>query len=170
MLVSLAPNLAGSVCVGGWIHKKQCGDVQHGRNSTLLDNFSCQTAVLSEGGVWCLLQRPMLHRPDPRAPGPLDCRASWKDDSWFNTWSRGGESPGLWSVRRRPSCVPVRPDSLSEPPVQSWLYFRYRWCSCLSRVHPVGLSSFLHFIAPSLDMGRSALNGLSSELWFGQVS
>lgn len=72
MLVSLAPHLAGRVRVGGRSHKEQCGDVQRAPDSTPLANFYCQTALLSEGRVWWLLQRPVLHRPAAWARGPLD--------------------------------------------------------------------------------------------------
>lgn len=35
-------------------------------------------------------------RPELRASGPWAGWASWKNHVWFDTWSRAGESPGMW--------------------------------------------------------------------------
>lgn len=51
----------------------------------------------------------MLQGPDPWLLDPWANKASWKNNTWFDTWS----SPGLGC--ECVTCVPVHRDFLSEP-------------------------------------------------------
>lgn len=93
-----------------------------------------------------------------RALGPWGRRASWENNSWFDTGAARG------ACERVTVCP--RPSGTSFPsPNQSWFHFRLCRCCRVSRAHPVCLLAPLHVGGPGGERGDSP-EGLRSRLWF----